>query len=70
MKALPMVYGTEREKHVWGEGLAFYWKGFPLLFWLGIIYYIIFMFKISHTMRMELRDSGKSSKTPFVTPKR
>lgn len=40
-----------------------------LLFWLGIIYDIILMFKISYNVRMELKDSGKHSKTPFITPK-
>lgn len=63
-----MVHGPGRE-HVFGRGEEFCWTDFPPLFWLGIIYYIILMFKISYTMRMELRDSGKGSKAPFLTAK-
>lgn len=61
------VYCTEMEKHVL-VGVGVGWKGSSLLFWLEMIHYITLLFKMSDTIKMELRDSGKSSKMPFTTP--
>lgn len=69
MREVPIVHGPGREQHLSERGEEFCRNDFPPLFWLGIIYYIILRFKISYTMRMELRDSGKSSKAPFITAK-
>lgn len=43
----------EQENTYGWEGSSF--AGRALLFWLGIIHYIILTLKISYTMRMELR---------------